>query len=103
VVEREETEGKTEVPIPAVSEALESIRVVNHLYKSRARNSKIVSQVMDTEEHLEHRHWTSRRRQLKLTDYVRLAYDCECLQGVTACTTCKSTDFFTRSLYVRVH
>lgn len=72
MVEREETEDKTEVPIPAVSEALESIRVVNRLYESRAANSKTVSQVMDTEEHLKNCHWTSRRRQLKITDYVRL-------------------------------
>jgi hypothetical protein len=72
VLEREETENKIKVPIPAVSEALESIRVVNHLYESRIRNSKIVSQVMDTEEYLEHCHWTSCRRQLKITDYGRL-------------------------------
>jgi hypothetical protein len=72
VADREETEDKIKVPIPAMSEALESIRVVNRLCKSRAGNSKIVSQVMETEEHLEHCHWTSRRRQLKVTDYGRL-------------------------------
>jgi len=72
VAEREETEDKIKVLIPAVSEALESIRVVNCLYVSTARNSKIVSQVMDTEEHLEHCHWTRHRRQLKITDYGRL-------------------------------
>ena len=72
MAEREETEDKIKVPNPAVSEAVESIRVVNRLYESRAGNSKIVSQVMDTEEHLEHRHWTSRRRWLKITNCGRL-------------------------------
>jgi hypothetical protein len=95
MAEKEETEDKIKVPNPAVSEALESIRVVNCLYESRAGNSKIVSQVMDTEEHLEHHHCTSRRRQLKITNYGRLI-------AYKVLTACKSNDFFTRSLYVRV-
>jgi hypothetical protein len=43
VAEREKTEDKIKVPIPAVSDTLESMRVVKSLYKSRAGNSKIVS------------------------------------------------------------
>jgi hypothetical protein len=72
-VEREETKYKIEVPNPAVSEALEAIRFVKCLCESRAGNSKILSQVMDTEEHLENHYWASCRRQLKITDFVRLA------------------------------
>jgi hypothetical protein len=57
---------KTEVPIPILSEALEAIISVNLFYESRAGNSKIVSQIMDTEEHIENHYWVSRRRQLNI-------------------------------------
>jgi hypothetical protein len=68
--EREETK-KTEVPISTVSEALEDIRVVNCSNESRTGNSRIVSQIMDIEEHLENCYWARPRRQLKIMDCVK--------------------------------
>jgi hypothetical protein len=70
--EDEEEEEKAQVPMSSVSEALKAIRVANHFYEARARNSKIKSQIMDTEQHLENQYWASRRRQMKITDYLRL-------------------------------
>jgi hypothetical protein len=67
--EEEEEEEKTEVPAPGVSEALEAIRVVNRFYEG---SSKIVSQIMGIERHLENRYWASRRRQMKITYYSTL-------------------------------
>jgi hypothetical protein len=51
-----EEEEKVEVPTPSVSEALEAIRVVNCFYEARAGNSKIVSQIMGIEGHLENQY-----------------------------------------------
>jgi hypothetical protein len=67
--EEEEEEEKAEVPAPSVSETLEAIGVVNRFYKARAESSKIVSQIMGIEGHLENQYWASRRRQMKITDY----------------------------------
>jgi hypothetical protein len=64
----EEEEEKAEVPTPSVSEAFETIRVVNHFYEARAGNSKIVSNYG----HLENQYWASRRRRMKITDYSTL-------------------------------
>jgi hypothetical protein len=55
-----------------VSEALEAIRVVNRFYEARAGSSKIVSQIMGIEGHLENQYWASRRQQMKITDYSTL-------------------------------
>jgi hypothetical protein len=52
----EEEEEKVEVPTPSASEALEAIRVVNCFYEARAGNSKIVSQIMGIEGHLENQY-----------------------------------------------
>jgi hypothetical protein len=54
--EEEEEEDDDDVPIHTVSEALETIRILNCFYKSRAGNSKIVSQIVDIEQHLENRY-----------------------------------------------
>jgi hypothetical protein len=70
--EEEEEEEKAEVPAPSVSEALEAttpIRVVNRFYEARAGSSKIVSQIMGIERHLENQYWASCRQQMKITDY----------------------------------
>jgi hypothetical protein len=52
-----------------VSEALEAIRVVNRFYEARAGSSKIVSQIMGIEGHLENQYWAN-HRQMKITDYL---------------------------------
>jgi hypothetical protein len=57
---------------PSLSEALEAIRIVNRFYEARAGNSKIVSQIMGIEGHLENQYWASRKRQMKITDYSTL-------------------------------
>jgi hypothetical protein len=68
VKRRRRKKEKAEVPTPSVSEAFETIRVVNHFYEARAGNSKIVSNYG----HLENQYWASRRRQMKITDYSTL-------------------------------
>jgi hypothetical protein len=68
----EEEEEKVEVPTPCVSEALEAIRVVNRFYEARAGSSRIVSQIMGIEGHLENKCWATRRRQMRITDYSTL-------------------------------
>jgi hypothetical protein len=70
--DEEVEEEKAEVPAPSVSEALEAIRVVNRFYEARAGSSKIVSQIMGIEGHLENQYWASCRRQMKITDYSKL-------------------------------
>jgi hypothetical protein len=55
-----------------LSEALEAIRIVNRFYEARAGNSKIVSQIMGIEGHLENQYWASRKKQMKITDYSTL-------------------------------
>jgi hypothetical protein len=60
--EDEEEEEQAEMPIAIVSEAIKAIRVVSCLYEARAGNSKIVSQIMDIEEHLELQYWACCRR-----------------------------------------
>lgn len=49
-------------PIPAVREAVKAVRVGNRFHKGRAWKSKIVSEIMDIEEHLENLYWASRGR-----------------------------------------
>jgi hypothetical protein len=55
-----------------VSEALEAIRVVKRFFEARAGNSKIVSQIMGIEGHLENKYWARCRRQMKIMDYSTL-------------------------------
>jgi hypothetical protein len=50
----------------------EAIRAVSLFYEARAGNSKTVSQIMGTEQYLENQYWASWRRQMKITNYLRL-------------------------------
>jgi hypothetical protein len=70
--DKEEEEEEVEVPTPRVSEALEAIRVVNRFYEARAGNSRIVSQIMGIEGHLENECWATCRRQMRIMDYSKL-------------------------------
>jgi hypothetical protein len=70
--EEEDEEGGeecSEVLIPTVSDALETIRVVNLFYESRGGNSEIVTNIMDMEHNLEGVYWASNRKLMKITDY----------------------------------
>jgi hypothetical protein len=70
--EEEDEEGGeecSEVLIPTMSDALEAIRVVNLIYKSRGGSSEIVTKIMDVECNLESVYWASNRKQIKITYY----------------------------------
>jgi hypothetical protein len=67
-IKKKENE-KVEVSIPTLSEALEAIKIINHFYKAVEGNSKILSQIIDTEQHLQNQYWAHHSRQKKIRDF----------------------------------
>jgi hypothetical protein len=66
--EKEDRDQETEVVVPTLSEALETIRAVNRFYEARSENTKIFSEIRKIEDDLEKQYWT-RRKQKTITDF----------------------------------
>lgn len=75
--EEGEEEDKAELAIPTLNDALKTKGIVNRFYKFGAGNKNIVSQIIDTEEHLQNWYRSSLRIQETVVDCLRLTPECE--------------------------